>query len=196
MWWHISSTIYQYSAPKVHIVVRPKNQRDTDMRELRVSDVLILSISLLPGLASPALSASSSPSADFALVAATFDDGATAVGGFSKHPQSARGPLPEFYDIQIVTSAGTALPGSTFTRSGVCYDNTKKPVCAPGSNFLMYVETGESGQPGYDHLQLATYFAPNDLQGAVGVLDPTYSYEIACTLSGCFTRHIAGGAIR
>jgi hypothetical protein len=94
------------------------------------------------------------------------------------------------------TSAGSTLPGASFSVTHVCYNNEKLFVCAPGDNFVMYLETGTMGEPGLDHLQLATYFAPEALAGKIGTLDPVASYEIGCTATGCFTRHIIAGAIR
>ena len=61
---------------------------------------------------------------------------------------------------------------------------------------MLNVETGTPGEPGYDRFQLAAYFAPNDLFGQIGMLDPTVSYEIGCTVSGCVGRRIIAGAIR
>ncbi|MGH7114213.1 MAG: hypothetical protein ACREE9_06935, partial [Stellaceae bacterium] len=136
------------------------------------------------------------PSASFDLVGVTFDDGGQASGGFNFNIDGPSMPLPQFYDIKVTTSGGSTLPGSGFTSSGVCYNNKKKFVCAPNDNFLIYVETGTPGEPGFDHLQLATFFAPNALVGQIGVLDPAASYEIGCTQAGCFTRHITAGAIR
>jgi len=165
---------------------------------VRTIHKVAVSITVLLGFAGPAFSDSTviPPSVTFGLVGATFDDGGTATGEFAKYPQIAVIPLPEFYDIQIRTTAGSNLPGSTFVSSNVCYNNFKLPVCAPNSNFLISLETGVPGQPGYDHFQIATYFAPNALVGQIGMLDPTFSYETACTQTGCLTRHISAGAIR
>ncbi len=75
--------------------------------------------------------------------------------------------------------------------ANVCYNNEKELRLRPWrANLLVSLDTGVAGQPGYDHFQLATYFAPNALAGQIGVLDPTFSYETACTNDGCFTRHI------
>lgn len=137
------------------------------------------------------------PPVQFDLVGAVFDDGGTATGGFNFNMHLGNMPLPQFYNIQIMTSAGSALPGvSKFASSGLCYNDRKLFVCAPGDNFLMHVETGTPGEPGYDSLQIATYFAPNALVGQIGVLDPTASYEIACQQNGCFSRRIVAGAVR
>ncbi|MGA8380314.1 MAG: hypothetical protein WB710_04200, partial [Stellaceae bacterium] len=85
---------------------------------------------------------------------------------------------------------------SKFVDSKLCYNSKKYFVCAPGDNFMMNVETGTPGEPGYDRFQFAAYFAPNDLFGGTGDLDPTESYEIGCTATGCFSRRITAGAIR
>jgi len=131
------------------------------------------------------------------LVGVTFDDGGQVTGGFDFNMYSIRMPLPQYYNIQIATSAGSTLTGSNFSSANVCYDRYKKFSCAPGDDFVMYLETGIRGEPGFDHLQLATEFAPNALGfGKFGVLDPVASYEIGCTVSGCFVRHITSGAIR
>lgn len=143
----------------------------------------------------PALSANY-PSAFFDLVGVTFDDGGQASGGFDFNISGPAMPLPQFYNIKVMTSVGSTLPGSSFASSGVCYNSSKKFVCAPNDNFLMYLEIGTPGEPGFDHLQLATFFAPNALVGQIGVLDTVDSYEIGCTQGGCFTRHVTAGAIR
>lgn len=137
------------------------------------------------------------PPVEFHLVGAAFDDGGMLTGGFNFNFNFGNMPLPQFYNIQITTSLGSTLPGSSnFTISRLCYNDRKKFVCAPGDDFLLYVETGTPGEPGYDLVQLAMYFAPNDLVGQVGVLDTKLSYEIGCTQSGCFSRYITAGAIR
>lgn len=134
---------------------------------------------------------------EFNLVGAIFDDGGTATGGFDFHMHFGNMPLPQFYNIQLVTSAGDVLAGtSKFLSSRLCYNDKKYFVCAPGDNFLLDVETGIVGEPGYDRFQLAAYFAPNALFGQIGVLDPTASYEIGCSASGCVSRRIIAGAIR
>jgi hypothetical protein len=160
--------------------------------------IMVCLLGLFGLFSHPAFSASAVaiPSRTFELVGATFDDGGTAAGQFSKYPQLASLPLPEFYNIWMTTSAGANLPGAIFAVANVCYNNKKEPVCAPGANLLVSLDTGVAGQPGYDHFQLATYFAPNALAGQIGVLDPTFSYETACINDGCFTRHITSGAIR
>lgn len=137
------------------------------------------------------------PSVRFGLTNVVFDDGGQATGGFDFNFDSKRMPLPQFYNVQIVTSPGSMLPGSDFSVTGVCYNSVmKKRVCAPGDNFLMYVETGTYGEPGYTRFQFATFFAPNDEIGQNGLLDPAYSYEMACTDSGCIVRHVISGEIR
>jgi hypothetical protein len=131
------------------------------------------------------------------LVGAVFDDGGTATGGFDFHMNVGNMPLPQFYNIQIMTTTGSTLPGyARFSLTSLCYNDRKKFVCAPDDNFLINVEMGTPGEPGYDRVQLAAFFAPNALAGPIGVLDTTASYEIACTQNGCFARHIVAGAIR
>lgn len=136
------------------------------------------------------------PAAQFDLVGVVFDDGGQLTGAFDFNMSSAAMPLPQFYNVQISTSSGSVLPGSNFSSVRVCFDRTKKFVCAPGDDFVMSLETGVLGEPGYDRLQLATFFAPNASFGPRGLLDPAASYEIGCTQTGCFTRHITAGAIR
>ena len=165
---------------------------------IKAKRTIVYLVGLILLFSQPALSASSIeiPSGLFELVGATFDDGGTASGQFSKYPQLVSVPLPEFYDIWMTTSAGTNLPGAYFAAANVCYNNMKEPVCAPGDNLLVSLDTGVPGRPGYDHFQFATEFAPNALTGQTGMLDPVFSYETACTAAGCFTRHITSGAIR
>jgi hypothetical protein len=137
------------------------------------------------------------PSPEFNLIGAVFDDGGTATGGFDFYMHVGDMPLPQFYNIQIVTSDGNVLTGvSKFLSSRICYNDKKLFVCAPGDNFMINVETGVSGEPGYDRFQFAAYFAPSALINQIGVLDPAASYEIGCTANGCFSRHIIAGAIR
>lgn len=134
---------------------------------------------------------------EFNLIGAVFDDGGTATGGFDFYMHIGDMPLPQFYNIQLLTSNGNVLTGvSKFLSSRLCYNDQKYFICAPGDNFMLDVETGVPGEPGYDLFQLAAYFAPNALVGQIGVLDPTESYEIGCTVSGCVSRRIIAGAIR
>jgi hypothetical protein len=144
----------------------------------------------------PSAASAAYPAAQFELVGLTFDDGGQASGSFDFNSRLAGMPLPQFYNIQVATSAGAILPGSTFERSTICYDDFKRQVCTPSDDLVIYLETGTLGQPGYDRLQLAALFAPNAYGGRWGILDPLFSYEIGCTQSGCFTRHIVAGAIR
>ncbi len=137
------------------------------------------------------------PAPEFNLIGAVFDDGGIATGGFDFYMHIGKMPLPQFYNIQIVTSDGNVLPGiSKFLSSRLCYNDKKLFVCAPGDNFMVDVETGVPGEPGYDLFQFAAYFAEGALGGQIGVLDPTESYEIGCTVSGCVSRRIIAGAIR
>lgn len=163
------------------------------LQKIGVSISSVLALSFSPSVSD---SATIIPAQDFVLVSATFDDGGTAIGGFSKYFEVPSSPLPEFYNIQVTTTAGANLAGSIFATSTICYINTKQFACTPNDNLMMSLDTGVIGQPGYDHLQIATYFAPNDLAGQVGTLDPTFSYETACTVTGCLTRHIIAGTIR
>lgn len=154
----------------------------------------LLSLLAVAGASYPALA--DYPSGHFILAGVVFDDGGVATGGFDFRFQLYNMPLPQFYNIQIATLTGSALPGSNFTTSSVCYNRTKKFVCGPGDDLLIYVETGVPGEPGYDRFQFATFFAPQALTGNIGVLDPTLSYEIGCNQNLCFARRIVAGAIR
>jgi hypothetical protein len=138
------------------------------------------------------------PTAHFNIVGAVFDDGGGVVGGFDfNFDASKRMPLPQFHNVQISTTAGSVLPGSNFTTTGVCFHSDKKErVCAPGDDLLLYVETGTYGEPGYTRFQIATFFAPQAEWNQNGLLDPIYSYEMGCTDAGCLVRHIIAGAIR
>lgn len=136
------------------------------------------------------------PTRQLFLTGAVFDDGGQATGSFWWNVTTKRMPLPQFYNIQVSTSAGSTLNGSNFSSEQVCYDDTKRFVCAPEDDFLVVLETGIPGQAGYDRFQFAAFFAPQALVGKIGVLDPVMSYETACTATACTTRHIVAGAIR
>lgn len=160
---------------------------------------LLISIALieLAGVPTPACSGDY-PSSEFQLKNVVFDDGGQAAGTFQFNwDASKQMPLPQFYNIHMTTSQGTVLSGSYFSSVRVCYNNNKKFVCAPNDNLLISVEVGTPGDPGYDHFQFATFFAPQALVGSIGVLDPIMSYETACYAPNvCVTRHVVAGAIR
>lgn len=134
----------------------------------------------------------------YSFVGAIFEDGGAVTNGFDFNGFGQYSPQPQFFNIYILTTAGSILQGSAFTASTVCYDPTKRPICAPGDNLMMRVERGIYGQPGYDLFQFATFFAPNVAPNfdGMGVLDPKVSYEMACDDSGCTLRRIASGMIR
>jgi len=134
------------------------------------------------------------PTTTFYLYGVVFDDGGQATGQFQFNFESPMMPLPQFYNIQISTSAGSTLGGSNFASAKVCYNNHKKFVCAPNDDFVINLEVGTPGQPGYDRFQIAAFFAPQAIN--LAQLDTTESYETGCTANGCFTRRIVAGAIR
>lgn len=124
---------------------------------------------------------------------AVFDDGGPVYGDLDYWPSVPTIPAPRIFSVSITTGAGLTLRGSIFANvsTSTCFDAMKRPICAPGDNLLIYVETGIYGQPGYDRYQFATYFAPNAAHS--GILDPRASYAMSCTENGCLVPHIASG---
>lgn len=121
----------------------------------------------------------------------TFDDGGAAAGTFEFH--FAEFGLPQFYNIQITTGAGTKLPGSAFTASSYCWNQQKQDTCAPGDDLLITLTSGQPGQPGYDVFQFGGWFAPQLTTEPV-TLDPAVSYETYCVAPGsCVSRRVAAG---
>lgn len=153
----------------------------------------LLSLALLTASAAPA---SAKAIEHYALVGVVFEDGGEADGGFDWRQYDGTVPQqPQFINIDVETTRGTAGDGFHFVGATVCWDRQKRPVCAPGNNLAMYMEWGNYGQPGYHRFQFGTYFAPN-ASSLTGVFNPSLSYEMSCTQVGCFTRRIVSGRIK
>jgi hypothetical protein len=169
----------------------PRNSRTRSLvRWLGATALAIAAAWPLPGSADVS---GNLVSRHYSLVGAVFDDGGPVYGSFDLWPSVPVTPGPQIFNVNISTGPGLTLRGSTFTSVSTCYDATKRPICAPGDNLLIYVETGAYGQPGYDRYQFATFFAPNAFLRMI--LDPRASYEMSCGENGCLMRHIASGVL-
>lgn len=144
----------------------------------------------------------------------TFDDGGTATGSFAFDADaapacsSATTPCGTFSNVNIVTTSGTALTGTTYTSVCGFGGDTFCTGVSPDSTEVLFLTSGAADQTGAQAIAFF-FLAPGptppsglsdaggsfDLSGAAGIVQESFCNNAACADPTGNSRYSTAGTV-